>query len=111
MINIISILIYAIANKILSRTDFYIILTIHFGILAIKDLIRKQILITPITIYYLGVIIVNIANIGFVAQLGHQQLKIYNYIIPKYVDDAAQIWCISSTMFAIGYNLYIKKSL
>ncbi len=66
--------------------------------------------ITPLVIYYLGVIIVNIGNISLINQVLHgKHFKTYSYIIPKYIDDAALIWCISSVFFVIGYKLYGKR--
>lgn len=112
MINIIFLFIYFAASNFLSGSDLYVVLTVHFVILAIQYLNEKKLLISPIFIYYLGIILVNIANIVLINKILHnQQTTIYTYIIPKYIDDAAQIWCVSSTMFVIGYNIYITRSL
>ena len=107
MLNIFFLLFYIVSSKFLSGSDLYIVLTIHFGILLVTNLTQKKILITPLVLYYAGVIVVNIANINLISLMGSShQLKIYNYIIPKFIDDAALIWCISSTLFIIGYNLF-----
>jgi hypothetical protein len=58
------------------------------------------------------VIFVNIGNISLVNLIeSGVQITTYSYIIPKYIKEAATIWCISSTMFIIGYNLYKDKQI
>lgn len=112
MINYIFILIYAIASYFLSGIDLYILLTVHFLILLIEGLRQKKNFINPLTIYYTGIIIINAANIILLSRIsGGGFVKIYAYIVPKYIDDAAAIWCIGSTMFVAGYNAYSKKAL
>ncbi len=112
MFNVISLLIYFACSFVFSGTDLYILLSVHFGILLVDNVRKKKLIITPLVIYYAGVIIVNIGNISLINQILYgKNFKTYNYIIPKYIDDAAFIWCISSVFFVIGYNLYSKKKL
>lgn len=110
MINVVFIIIYMLASLFFSGTDLYVLLTIHFAILLIMHLRQEKTVITPLLIYYVGVIIVNLGNISLISTLGSaHQGKTYNYIVPKFITDAALIWCISSTMFIIGYKFYSKK--
>ena len=111
MINFSFIIIYILCAPFLDGTELYTLLTIHFLFLVIKTVRTTQNAISPIFVYYLGVIIVNIANIYLISLLNSgMQLKTYGYIIPKYINEAAFIWCISNTMFSIGYKAFSTKS-
>ena len=111
MINIVFIILYVTASLVGSGIDLYVLLSFHYGILAFNHIKEKSIVITPQLIYYAGVIIVNLGNISLISAIGTpEQLKIYNYIIPRYIDTAALIWCISNAFFIIGYDYFKDKS-
>ena len=112
MINIFFLFLYMIASIFVAGIDMYALLTVHCLLLIIIHVRKKLNPISPLFIYYLGVIIVNIGNISLV-QLVESGIHIrtYNYIVPRYILDASTIWCISSTMFIIGYNMYINKKI
>ncbi len=110
MLNIVFLFLYVILSGFLSGAELFILLTVHFIICVIVHL-RKKIAITPVFIFYLGVIIVNIANVSLISQVENHHITTYTYIVPKYINQAALIWCISSTLCVIGYQLTIKKSL
>jgi len=111
MLNIIFLVVYALGAGFFSGAELTILLIVHFGILIFAHLRQKNIEITPIFIFYLGVIIVNFANLSLINQVEARDIKTYTYIIPRYIDQASLIWCVSSTLCVIGYNLAIKKSL
>ena len=103
--------IYAISAGFFTGSEMLILLTIHFGIAVISHLRQKTILITPLLLFYIGVIIVNIANLNLISQVEARDVRTYTYIIPKYIDQAVLIWCISSTLCALGYQLAGKRGL
>ncbi len=112
MINIFFLILYIVASQFVTGSDMYVLLTLHCVLLTIIHIKNKLNPINPIFIYYLGVIIVNIGNISLVDMVESGiRIKTYKYIIPKYILDASTIWCISSTMFIIGYNKYINKQI
>ncbi len=111
MFNIVFLVIYVIASAFFSGAELMILLTIHFGLAVVKHLRGKQVLVTPLFLFYVGVIIVNIANLSLISQVEARDIRTYKYIIPQYIDQAALIWCISSTLCVIGYQLVSEKSL
>ena len=112
MFNLVFLLLYVACSYFFTGTDLYILLTIHFGLLLIHNIRRKHLIISPLIIYYVGVMIVNIGNISLLNQILYgKHFKTYNYIATKYIDDAALIWCISSVFFIIGYNMYSKSKI
>jgi len=111
MLNVIFLILYVFTSSFFSGTTLYALSTIHLLICVVIHLRQKNSLITPIFIFYIGVIIVNIANIALISKIGTVNYKTYSYILPKYIDDAAKIWCISSILFVMGYQFFINKSL
>jgi len=111
MLNVIFLILYIIAANLFSGTALYVLCTLHLLICVILHLRQKESYITPIFTFYIGVIIVNIANIALISKIGTVYYKTYSYIIPKYIDEAARIWCISSILFIMGYQFVLKKSL
>ncbi|MCD6011919.1 MAG: hypothetical protein K0Q79_1781 [Flavipsychrobacter sp.] len=111
MFHVVFLVIYSLAASFFTGAQLFILLTIHFGIGAINHLREKQILVTPLFLFYIGTIVVNIANLSLISQVEARDVRTYSYIIPQYIDQAALIWCISCTLVAIGYQLTIKKSL
>jgi hypothetical protein len=111
MLNVFFLLVYAVGSGFFDGGDLMILLTIHFGLLVFNHLRQKNTIITPILIFYVGVIIVNVANLDLIGQVAARNIRTYNYIIPRYIDQAALIWCISSTLCVIGYNIAVKRSL
>ena len=98
-----------LASLFVTGADMYVLLTLHCLLLIVTHIRNKLNPISPLFIYYLGVIIVNIGNISLIQLIeSGVQIKTYNYIIPRYILDASTIWCISSTLFIIGYNIYFS---
>lgn len=110
MLNIFFLIFYVAFSSFLSGSELFIALTIHFSICVIQHL-QKRLAITPLFVFYVGVIIVNIANLNLISQVEMHNITTYTYIIPKYIDEAALIWCVSSTLCVMGYKLAINKSL
>lgn len=111
MLNVVFLVIYVLASGFFTGYQLFILLTVHFAMAAISHLRKKEILITPVFLFYIGVIIVNFANMNLISQVEMHNIKTYSYIIPRYIDDAALIWCISSTLCVIGYNMVSGKSM
>ncbi len=111
MVNYIFLIIYILFAGSLSGTDLYYLLSIHCLIAMIAHLQKKDNKITPIFLFYVGVIMVNYADIVLIGKINTESIKMYNYIVPKYIDEAVQLWCISTTLMIIGYNLAGKRSL
>lgn len=109
MFNLVFVIIYVVTSGFFSASELFILLTIHFGIAVVKHLREKQIFITPLFLFYLGVIIVNIANLNLIGQVETHSVRTYKYIIPRYMDQAALIWCVSSTLCVVGYQWVNKK--
>lgn len=111
MFNVVFLMIYALSASFFGGTELFILLTLHFSINAINHVRERQLSVTPIFLFYLGVIIVNIANISLINQVEAHDVRTYIYIKPQFIDQAALIWCISSTLVVIGYQLTLTKSL
>jgi hypothetical protein len=111
MLNLVFLMVYALGAGFFSGSDLLIILTIHFSISVLNHLRQKNIVITPIFIFYVGVIIVNIANLDLINQVDARSIKTYTYIVPRFIDEACLIWCVSSTLCVVGYQLAQRRSL
>ena len=110
LLNFIFLIVYTLLSSFLSGEDLYYLSSIHIIIYIFHSLtIKKN--ISPIILFALGSLIVNIGNIALISQLYTRTIITYNYIVPKYIDNAAQIWCISFTLIIIGFDSTIKKSL
>jgi hypothetical protein len=110
MLNFGFLALYVLLSGLMSGAELFILLTVHFALLAIFHL-KNKLPITPLFIFYLGVIIVNIANLSLIAQVDSRHITTYTYIVPKYIDQATLIWCVSSTLCVVGYQLVTKRSL
>src|ERR1039458_3983843 len=111
MLHIIFLVIYILGAGNFSGTEYYILNTIYLGICVIAHIRERQHLITPLFLFYLGVIIVNIANIDLINQVETHNIITYSYIVPKYINIATLIWCISNTLCIMGYQFIKNKSL
>ena len=109
MVNLFFLTIYVFLFGTFDPSTSCIILIIHFSLCSILYLREKK-GITPIFIFYVGIILTTIANFVVIGKVGTHTLKLNSYLIPKYISDALQIWCISSTIIAIGYQLNKERS-
>jgi len=110
MINLFFILVYAMFTNILSGQAMLIIFSIHCMIVFAPNLRQKKLIATPIALYIIGVMIVNIADYGLISSLHNGTEVTYAYAVAQYLDTSVQIWCISSTSIFIGYDLASKWS-
>ena len=112
MVNIFFLALYAVLPGILSSVEMSYLLSIHCIINIILHFrTNKKELVTPILVFYVGVILVNYANISLIGDYVHRALRKNNYLVPAYIDEAIQIWCISVCFIIMGYSFNIKKSL
>jgi len=105
------ILIYTILGNILPAQILLIIFTIHCALILAPYIVQKKLIATPISLFIVGVVIVNIANYGLISALKNGTEITYSYAFTEYLDTSAQIWCISSTCVFIGYEWATKWSL
>jgi hypothetical protein len=110
MINIVFVLIYAILGNIISPNLLLIIFSTQCFILLIPYFNQKKIEITPLSLYLIGLLIVNLANYLLIGNVGTLRNKTYKYIIPEYINLATQIWCISGSFIIMGYQYALNKS-
>lgn len=110
MINIIFLVIYAFASGFVPATEMYYVLSVHCILLAASHLQQRK-KITPVFLYYLGVLLVNYSNIVLIEKYRSGTVSAYSYLVPKYIDLATQIWCVSVTCIIMGYDLAVNKSL
>lgn len=108
--NIIFLIIYVILLGISSAETLLYLLIAQCGLGMIMELKQKRINITPIFIFNFSVILACIGNILLIEKIGKVDFKTYNYIVPKYIDAAAELWCISSTLILIGYKFCGQRS-
>lgn len=108
--NIIFLIIYVILLGISSAETLLYLLIAQCGLGMITELKQKRINITPIFIFNFSVILASIGNILLIEKIGKIDFKTYNYIVPKYIDAAAELWCISSTLILIGYKFCGQRS-
>ena len=109
MINIVFLFIYVALLGSIPAIQLYYIFSFQC-VLLIITYVRKHKKVSPILLYYVSLIIVNYANIKLIDQIGTSELQI-NYIIPRYINEAAELWCISSTIIIMGYHWNADKSL
>jgi hypothetical protein len=110
MINIIFLIIYAFFSGYLPATELYYVLSLQCLLLIVTHL-QKRRKITPIFLYYVGVLLVNYSNLALIEKSRLGTISEYSYLIPRYIDLATQIWCISTTCIIIGYQMAVNKSL
>ncbi len=108
--NIIFLIIYVILLGISSAETLLYLLIAQCGLGMIMELKQKRINITPIFIFNFSVTLACIGNILLIEKIGKVDFKTYNYIVPKYIDAAAELWCISSTLILIGYKFCGQRS-
>jgi len=65
--------------------------------------------------YNLGVAIASFANVMFIIKvkkygIGDDVLHIYNYIDPRYIDEASLLWAIGNSFVFIGYDFFMTKT-
>lgn len=110
MINIFFLFVYVFFFGSFSAVELYYMLTAQAVILIIAYLRKnKTTIITPLFIFYISIILTNYANLQMISQIGTPDLKI-TYLLPQYIDEAAQLWCISITLTIMGYHWAINKS-
>ena len=108
--NIIFLVIYVILLGISSAETLLYLLIVQCGMAMIVDLRHKRINITPIFIFNFSVIIACIGNILLIEKIGKVDFKTYSYIVPKFIDPAAELWCISCCIILIGYKFIGQRS-
>lgn len=108
--NVIFLLIYAFASTILSMDMLNYLLIFQCLLNIIDEIKQGKLIITPILVFYVSVIITNIANLTLVSKLGSRDVRIYSYIVPKYITEGTQLWCVSCSIMTIGYLLAVRKS-
>jgi len=109
MVNVIFLIFYLISIFFFTGESLYYILIFQCLVCIVKSLKQKN-YITPIFTFYIGVIITNLANLSLIGQVANHNIKAYNYIVPRYIDDAVKLWCVSCTLIIIGYDLFSKRS-
>ncbi len=110
MLEIAFLLIYVLFSDIVSPQTMYYILIIQ-GLLSVIIHIRKKKSIDAIFIFYIGMILTNIANISLIGKIGTSYLSTYNYIVPRYIGSSVLIWCIYCTVVIFAYHWFSNKSL
>lgn len=111
MINLIFLVIYMLLADMLSGVDLYYLLSCHALLCIIIHLRQKKNMITPIFMFYVSILLVNYANLGVIAKMGNEGYREHSYLVPRYIDEAVKLWCVSCTLIIIGYNLTLDKSL
>ncbi len=109
MVNVIFLIFYLISIFFFKGESLYYILIFQCLVSILKSVKEKN-YITPIFTFYIGVIITNLANLSLISQVANHNIRAYNYIVPRYIDDAVKLWCVSCTLIIIGYELAIKRS-
>src|ERR1043165_5516596 len=110
MLNYLFLIIYVLGSVAISGETMYYVLATHCFLLAVSHLGRKR-PIDPIFLFYIGVMLAAFANVRVISKVGTPDYKLYSYLISAYVDQAAQLWCISVTMVIIGYGLLNKRGM
>jgi hypothetical protein len=108
MVNILFLLFYVIGYNQFPGEALYYILILQCIINIVVN-IREKNPITPLLTFYAGVIITNTADLNLITQLHERTLKTYSYIVPMYIDSATKLWCISTSVLAIGYEVAMKR--
>jgi hypothetical protein len=111
MVNIVFLVIYVLLNGMLSPEEMIYLFSVHCIICIITHLRKyKKDIVTPIFIFYISVLLVNDANLSLIWDSNTGNLRTGSYLVPKHIPEAIYLWCISTTLTIIGYNLAIKKS-
>jgi hypothetical protein len=111
MINAFFLIIYVLFADSFSGVELSYILSFHCALCMILHLRQnKRELVTPVSLFYLGVILVNYANLSMIASYRNGTLKSSSFLVPVFIHEAITLWCISCTLIIIGYHLARKKS-
>lgn len=110
MVNVLFLIIYSVLADSLTPTILYYVLSAHCILLIIQHLREKK-QVTPIFLYYVGVLLVNYSNVAVINKYNVTGVDQYSYLVPKFIGDATQIWCISVTCIFMGYQLAVTRSL
>ncbi len=110
MINIFFLVVYLFFGDTLQGEELFYVLTTHCIINIIAHFNLKDNKVSPLFLFYVGVIAINYANLGLIDQYHSGHAKI-SYLIPKYINESAQIWCLSCVAVMMGYNFNSKRSV
>ncbi len=112
MINVIFLFIYIFCANIFTGEYLIYISTVQcfiYILLHLKN--NKKEVVTPIFIFYISIILVNYANLSLIWDYQTGNLRSGSYLVPKHIDQAINLLCLSNTMIILGYNFAMKKSL
>ena len=109
MINILFLIIYSAFASSLTAELMYYVLSVHCFVLIMSHL-RQGKKVTPIFLFYIGVLLVNYSNVALMHKAATTFLE-YSYLVPKYIEEATQIWCVSVTFIVMGYEVAQNRSL
>jgi len=109
-LHIVFLFLYIFLSTVLSASELYFVCVLHM-LIYIGSNFYQQRVVTPIILFALGVVVVDLGNVALIDEVVQGTVTTYSYIVPAYIDDAAQIWCVSITIIIMGYILAAKKSL
>jgi len=110
MINIVFLVIYALFAGFIPANEMYYVLSVQCFLLILAHLRTKK-KVTPIFLFYIGILLVNYSNLSLIEKTRVSGVSEYSYLVPKYINLATQIWCVSCTCIILGYNMASGKSL
>ncbi len=110
MVNFFFLVVYLFFGDTLQGEELFYILSAHCIINIISHFSLEDNKVSPLFLFYAGVIAINYADLGLIDQYHSGHAKI-SYLIPKYIDESAHIWCLSCTCMMIGWNYNNKRSL
>jgi hypothetical protein len=109
-VDIAFLLFFALFSSVID-TEYLFYLSMLNSLICIYTLLQhKKVIITPIVVFCFGVILTNIANMILISRIGVTDFKMYSYVVPKFINEATQIWCISANLMIIGYKSFQNKS-
>ncbi len=101
---------YVFLSTVLSASELYFLCVVHMVIYLVSNFYQQRV-VTPIILFAVGVIVVDLGNIALIDEVVKGTVTTYSYIVRDYIDESAQLWCVSISIIIMGYILAARKSL
>ncbi len=106
LIHILFLFLYLILHTVVSPVTLSYMLLAHSGIGLYNSYKKDKQLLSVNVMMYINVILAAVSNIVVIGLIGTTSNITNSYIIPEFIADGINLWCIGSTFTFIGFELF-----